>query len=118
MDHTSLEGVGFAVASARAFMITLGKAKITDFNDIQLFDTPASDIASIVSSTFMKSLEYYVAKKAINEIDDDIPTLVLLDGAITFPDTSVNVTNIRELSDAFLKYQKNANDFFNLALKE
>ena len=112
-DHTQLEGVGFAVASARAFRITLGKTAISDKNDVRLFDTPASDVASIVSTTFMKSLEYSVALESAKSLEDDYNTLFLLDGAVTFPDTAVKRTKIPELTLAFEKFERSSNDFFN-----
>ncbi|MHA1222507.1 MAG: DNA double-strand break repair nuclease NurA [Candidatus Heimdallarchaeaceae archaeon] len=112
-DYTQLEGVGFAVASARAFQITLGKTAMSDKNDVKLFDTPASDVASIVSTTFMKSLEYSVALESAKSLEDNYKTLFLLDGAVTFPDTSVNNTKIPELTEAYRKFEKSSNSFFN-----
>jgi len=111
-DFTSLEGVGFAIATARSFTISFKDRTIEDKNLIKLFNTPSALSSSIVATTRMKSLEYEVANEALSEIQDD-NVLILLDGSMTFPDSSLKDTNIAELTEAFNFYENNANSFFN-----
>lgn len=115
-DFTSLEGVGFAIATARSFTISFKDRTIEDKNLIKLFNTPSALSSSIVATTRMKSLEYEVANEALTEIKND-NTLILLDGSMTFPDSSLKDTNIDELTEAFNLYENNANAFFEAVEK-
>ncbi len=119
-DFTVLEGVGFAVATARSFTVGLGENAELEGKDFKFFDTPATDLSSIVTTTAMKALEYKVATEVVKSASkkEDINVLVLLDGAITFPDSSVGKTKIKELTKAYNNYVEESTSFFKEVISQ
>lgn len=78
--------------------------------------------SSLVNSLLMKTLEYKVAYDSLKEIKTDVEDidLVLLDGAITFPDEAISeyVDNVPWIKDAFNEHKEVVNNFFNFVIDE
>ena len=78
--------------------------------------------SSLVNSLRMKNLEYKVAKDVLEELGDDVHDidLVLLDGAITFPDEAMAnyVDNVPWIKDAYNEHQKVVNEFFDFVIEK
>jgi len=78
--------------------------------------------SSLVNSLRMKTLEYKVAFDALNELRTDVNDidLILLDGAITFPDEAISeyVDNVPWIKEAFNEHKEVVNNFFNLVIDQ
>ena len=90
--------------------ITIGTAYVYRNNQQMESYLPSINVvppyySSLVNSLRMKNLEYKVAKDVLVEIGDDVDNidLVLLDGAITFPDEAMAnyVDNVHWIKDAY-----------------
>ena len=78
--------------------------------------------SSLVNSLRMKNLEYKVAKDVLEELGDDVRDidLVLLDGAVTFPDEAMAnyVDNVPWVKDAYNEHKKVVNEFFDFVIEK
>lgn len=78
--------------------------------------------SSLVNSLRMKNLEYKVAKEVLVEMGDEVKdiNLILLDGAITFPDEAISnyVDNVPWIKEAYEDHQKIVNEFFNFVIEK
>jgi hypothetical protein len=76
--------------------------------------------SNIVNSIRMKNLEYLVAKTALEEFEtkDDNIDLVMLDGAITFPDEAIGeyLDNVKWVKDVYDEHLNIVNDFFDYVI--
>lgn len=77
--------------------------------------------SSLVNSLRMKNLEYKIATDVLYELENELESidLILLDGAITFPDEALSsyVDNVPWIKEAYDEHQKIVNEFFNLVIE-
>lgn len=73
--------------------------------------------SSLVNSIRMRTLEYQVAKSVLDSLNDKID-LIMLDGAITFPDEAIGeyLDNVSWVRKAYEDYNDTVNNFFDLVI--
>jgi len=78
--------------------------------------------SSLVNSLRMKNLEYKVATEVLYELENQVEgiDLILLDGAITFPDEALanHVDNVPWVKEAYDEHREIVNNFFNLVIEK
>lgn len=76
--------------------------------------------SSIVNSIRMKNLEYMIAKSSLEEFEkkNENIDLVMLDGAMTFPDEAIGeyIDNVKWVKDVYEEHLVVVNDFFDYVI--
>jgi len=118
MATTNLEGISLTFATAHAFS-TVCKEYSEEIADAKVIHSGPEE-PRITFSTAMRCLEYNVARRAVKDYLEkgEKNIVVLLDGAITFPDEGLRqYTEGTNLGEWYDKYVKAVNSFFDFIYK-